>query len=60
MEKTALFRYAHGDRKKKPHHFELLYIEAKLLQLRRQNIQWNQKLKEANNSKYLDQQNQIQ
>lgn len=59
MEKTALFRYVHGDRKKK-HHFELLYIEAKLLQLRRQNIQWNQKLKEANNSKYLDQQNQIQ
>lgn len=60
MEKTALFRYAHGDRKKKPHDFVLLYIEAKLLQLRRQNIQWNQKLKEANNSKYLDQQNQIQ
>lgn len=46
--------------KKKPHDFVLLYIEAKLLQLRRQNIQWNQKLKEANNSKYLDQQNQIQ
>lgn len=60
MEKTALFRYAHGDRKKKTHDFVLLYIEAKLLQLRRQNIQWNQKLKEANNSKYLDQQNQIQ
>lgn len=60
MEKTALFRYAHGDKKKNAHYFELLYIEAKLLQLRRQNIQWNQKLKEANNSKYLDQQNQIQ
>lgn len=45
MEKTVLVRYASGDRKKNPHDFELLYIEAKLLQLRRQNIQWKQKLR---------------
>lgn len=52
--------YVVTKKKKQTHDFELLYIEAKLLQLRRQNIQWKQKLKEANNSKYLDQQNQIQ
>lgn len=61
MEKNSIIQIRMWwQKKKQTHDFELLYIEAKLLQLRRQNIQWKQKLEEANNSKYLDQQNQIQ